>query len=132
MGPVIRMPDVELWGTSWVRAALEAREEPYTTDVYVDIKVPNPLKPLMVILRNDGGTRVDLLHESVFLAVNVYAPDEVTADALARLVEALLLSVRASAPIEYISSQSRPVRIEDTQPRRYFVVDAAVRGSTLS
>lgn len=128
MGPFIQMPDVELWGTGWIRSALTFRTEPYASGVYVDHKTPSPLKPYMVIVRNDGGHRLDLLHEAVLLAVNVYGPDEATVDALARLVEALLLSVRSSSPVEKIESQSSPVRIDDTQPRRYFVVEMTVRG----
>lgn len=128
MRPVIQMPDVELWSTGWIRAALTFRTEDYASSVYVDHKTPNPLKPYMVIVRNDGGHRVDMLHEAVLLAVNVYGPSQATADALARLVEGLLLSVRASSPVEKIDSQSSPMRIEDTQPRQYFVVEMTVRG----
>lgn len=130
MRPLIIMPDVELWATGWIRSALTYRTEDYAGDVYVDIKTPDPLKPYMVIVRNDGGHRSDMLHENVLLAVNVYGPSESVVDALARLVEGLLLSVSASSPVEQIVSQSRPVRVPDTQPRRYFVVEMTVRGFT--
>lgn len=128
MGPLVQMPDLELWGTGWIRAALRGRDEPYAGDVYVDHRVPNPLRSRMAIVRCDGGRRVDMLHEQAVLAVNVYAPTEAEAGALASLLEGLLLGVRAVSPVEYTSSQSRPMRVPDTTPRRFFSVEMVVRG----
>lgn len=132
MGPVIQMPDTELWATGWIRGALAGRPEEYAAGVYVDHRTPDPLKPRMAIVRGDGGTRVDFLHEQTLLAVNVYAQSEQLADSLARLLEGLLLSVRAEDPVAYITSQSRPVRIDDAAPRRYFVVEVTMRGADVS
>lgn len=129
MLPVIVTPDVELWVTGWLRSALAARQEPYASAVFVSNATPDPRRGRMAIVRRDGGPRVDMLHEAARLGVNVWGSTEQDAADLARLVEGLLLSVRACDPVETVTSLSGPSSIPDAQPRRYFTVEVLMRGA---
>lgn len=125
MYPVIVMPDTELWATGFIRSGLAG----WTSPVKVDNKVPGTLPDRLVVVRDDGGPRTDFLHRTAVMVVNVYAPTEQEATQLANRVEALMLSVRASAPIEYVTSLAAPIRVDDVKPRRYFTVEMVVRGN---
>ncbi len=135
MRPVIVTPDVELWATGWLREQLAARGESYASDVFVANSVPSTRRDRMVIVRRDGGPRADLLHTVARLTVNVWAKStngtEQDVINLARLVEGLLLSVSATAPVESVTSQAGPIAVADESgvPRRFFTVEAVVRGS---
>ena len=126
MLPVVVMPDTELWTAGWLRAQLN------DPTVYVSNAVPNPMRPKMVIVRDDGGPRVDFLHCNRVMVFNVYGPNEKAASDLASLVEGMLLSVRALDPVEYTTSLAAPVRVDDTQPRRFFTLEMIIRGTVVS
>lgn len=129
MLPAIFTPDVELWAVGWVRSALAGRPESSASQVWVDRVTPNPRRARMVIVRYDGGPRVDLVTSAARLGVNVWAETEQDATDLARLVEGLLLSVRGVGPVSSVNSQSGPVLIADDQPRRYMTFELFMRGT---
>jgi hypothetical protein len=142
MLPVIVVPDAELWWVGWLRTALAARTEPYASGVYVsntrpsaeDWKKSHPTTPYpvrMVTFRRDGGPRVDLVHSIARLGINVRAATEKDVTDLAGLVEGLVLSVRTTGPVEAVGSSSGPSPVEDSQPRRFFTVEAIIRGEVL-
>lgn len=130
MLPLVVTPNVELWASEYLTAALSGREEAYATGVEVDIKLPSTLPDRLVWVRRDGGPREDILHTSARLAVNVLATREQDADDLAAFVEGLLLSVRASSPVEAVTSLSGPSVVSDPsgRPRRFFTVEVLLRG----
>lgn len=127
--PLVITPNVELWAYEYLTAALAARDEPYAAAT-VDIRLPATLPERLVWVRRDGGPREDILHTSARLAVNVLTSKESDADALAALVEGLLLSVRASSPVEAVTSLSGPSVVSDpsVRPRRFFTVEVLLRG----
>lgn len=129
MLPVIVTPDVELWWTGWLRAALAARSEPYVTGVKVGVVTPDPLPARLVTFRRDGGPREDFLHSTARLGINVWAMTEQDVTNLAGLVEGLVLSVRTTGAVEAVRSVSGPSPVPDSQPRRFFTVEAITRGA---
>lgn len=129
MLPVIVTPDAELWWTGWLRAALAARSEPYASGVYVSNAVPETRRDRMVTFRRDGGPREDLLHSTARLGINVWAMTEQDVTDLAGLVEGLVLAVRTVGPVEAVRSVSGPSPVPDSQPRRFFTVEAITRGA---
>lgn len=131
MLPVIETSDAELWWTGWLRTALAARAEPYAAGVKVDHVAPNPLPARLVTFRRDGGPRVDFLHSIVRLGINVWAMTEKDVTDLAGLVEGLVLSVRTVGPVESVRSVSGPSPVPDSQPHRFFTVEAITRGALL-
>lgn len=129
MRPVVIFPDVEAWAVTWLRTALAARPEAYASGVTVATKVPTTIPARLVQVRRDGGPVADLVTAVPRLGVNVWAGSEEDATDLAALVEALLLSVSASDPVEFVRSMAGPSPIPDTKPRRYFTVEAITRGA---
>lgn len=140
MLPVIVTPDAELWWTGWLRAALAARIEPYAADVYVSNTRPSaeswtqshpttPYPVRMVQIRRDGGPRLDLVHSLARLGINVWAATEQDVTDLAGLVEGLVLSVRTTGQVEAVTSVSGPSPVADSQPRRFFTIEAITRGA---
>lgn len=125
-------PDVELWTTTYLRAALAARPESYAA-AHVDNKVPNPRRDRMVIVRRDGGPRVSTVTEAARLAVRVWAPTEKAANDLSRLVRALLTVAADGNPVCRVTDLSGPVAVPDEsgQPLRYFTLELTVRGVPL-
>lgn len=129
MLPVIITPDVELWATGWLRAALAARSEAYVTGVKVDNKIPTSRPTRLVAVRHDGGPRVNILQTQARLGVNIFSETEQNATDLARLVEGLLLSVVNLPPVDEVTSSSSITRVEEPSPRRYFTVQVLMRGA---
>lgn len=129
--PVI-FPDVELWATGWLRAALAARAEPYATDVLVGVVVPTTRRPRMVMVRRDGGRRLDATREAPRLGINVWGSSEQEAGDLARLVAALLWAAPDGSPVLRASQLAGPSPVADAQPRRYMTFELVVRGTDLT
>lgn len=133
MVPSILMPDVVLWATGYLATALAARSESYTSSVYVGTAVPKQRRDRMVIVRRDGGPRLDILRESARLTVNVWAKTEQDANDLARMVRALLWAAPDGAPVVRVDDSAGPSPVPDAsgQPRVTFAVNAIVRGEPL-
>lgn len=126
-------PDVELWATGYLRTALAARPEAWASAAWVDIKVPNPRHDRMVIVRRDGGPRLDTVREAARLTVRTWGKTEKEAADLARLVRALLSSSADGDPVCRVIDQSGPSAVPDEsgQPLRVFVLELIVRGVPL-
>lgn len=124
-------PDVELWATGYLRAALAARTEPYAAAVYVGTAVPSTRRDRMVTVRRDGGPRLDVIREAARLGVNVWGKTEQEVSDLARLVRALLWAAPDGKPVTKVTELSGPSPIPDVQPRRFLTFELVVRGSTL-
>lgn len=129
----ILFPDVELWATGYLRAALAARPEPYAAVNTVSNRVPPTRTNRMVIVRRDGGNS-DGLRDQARVSVQVWAKTEQDATDLARLVAALLWAAPTGDPVLMVRQQSGPTPIADTsgQPLRYLVFDIHTRGEALA
>lgn len=129
--PVIVFPDVELWATSYLRAELPGRSEPYASGVYVGITVPSPRADRMVVVRRDGGPRLDVIREAARLTVRVWASTEQDATDLTRLVSALLWAAPNGNPVLRVDhlTGSSPVADESRQPLRLTTFEVIVRGT---
>jgi hypothetical protein len=125
-------PDVELWGCQTLRSALAGRTESYATHVYVGVRIPDPRRDRMVILRRDGGLQGEV-RDQPRLAVQVYAMTEQDATDLARLVLALLWAAPDGKPVLSVSVSSGPSQVDDPsgQQLRYMVLNIATRLSLL-
>lgn len=133
MIPVVVQPDVELWATTMLRQALAARPEPYAAGVYVSNAVPTTRRDRMVIVRRDGGARLDLVREVARLGVNVWAKTDRDAADLARLVAALLWASPTGDPVLRVEQPmgSTPVADPSGQPLRYQTFEVTTRGQQL-
>lgn len=127
-------PDVELWATTYLRAALGARTEPYTAQVKVSNGVPAVMPGRLVTVRRDGGGQLDPFRDNPRLGVNVYAGTEQDVADLAAMVSALLRSAADGKPVLRVRTVSGPSPIADEagKPRRYLTFELAVRGTQLS
>lgn len=135
--PAVIFPDTELWATTYLRAALAGRSEPYAAGVKVDIKVPTTRTDRMVIVRRDGGPRIGTVLEAARLGVRVFGKTEKEATDLANLARALLTNAvndRGSIQVKAVSEQAGPSVVidESAQPLRYFTAELMVRGSALT
>lgn len=129
--PVIVQPDVEGWATSYLRAALAAQPDPYAAGVYVSNTVPSTRRDRMVIVRRDGGLRLDLLREVARLAVRVWATTDADVADLASLVAALLWDAPTGEPVLRVAQPTgaTPVADPSGQPLRYMTFEVTVRGT---
>lgn len=126
-------PDVELWACGFLKTALAARSESFA-DAYVGIKVPSPRLPRMVVVRRDGGPRLDAVRESARLGINVWAGNDQEAANLARLVRALFNAAADGSPVCRVDELSGPSSVADEsgQSRRFFTIELVVRGTALT
>lgn len=129
----ILFADAELWATTYLRAALAARDEDYAVGAFVSNEVPNPRRDRMVIVRRDGGNATNF-RDRPRLSVRVWAMTEQDATDLARLVAALLWAAPDGDPVLKVEQQSGPTPIADTsgQPLRYQLFDIHTRGEALT
>lgn len=140
MTPDVLFPDSVLWACSKLRTLLAARPEAYTSNVYVGDKFPTGAnnkptrKDRMVIIRRDGGPRLDGAREVSRLGLQVWATTDQEVNDLARMVRALLWSSADGNPVVRVDDQSGPTDVADEsrQPCRYLVIELVVRGSALT
>lgn len=129
----IIFPDVALWATEYLRDALKARPETYATGVRVDTKMPAQRPKRAVILRRDGGPRLDGVRESARVSAQVWASTEQDVNDLTRLVRALMWAAPDGRPVVRVADSAGPSTIvdESKQPGRYMTFDVTVRGTPL-
>lgn len=131
-------PDMELWLTGYLRAALEADGE----DVEVDAKEPDelttPLERPLIIVRDDSGARTEAITFDRQVGVSVLAgtrTDDREARRLARLVYAIAtdtdVALAAGSPVAAVTGANGPYAVAEDQDvsRRYFTVSYSVVGS---
>ncbi len=135
--PVVLFDDIELWATGKLRAALLARTEPYTDNVLVSNKIPNdPVtgepkrRDRMVIVRRDGGPRLDVVREVARLGINVWGETDQIATDLARMTAALLWSSPDGDPVSKVTQTLGPSSVPDEskQPRLYMTFELISKG----
>lgn len=128
----VLLPDVELWATTYLRAAITARSETYTDDVFVSNRVPTERRDRMVIVRRDGGRAFDIFDDAR-LSVRVWATTEQDATDLSRMVTALLWAAPDGAPVVSVTQESGPSPVPDDsgQHLRYSVYTIRTRGEAL-
>ena len=129
--PVVIFPDVDLWATGYLRSALAARAEPYAAGVKVAVTVPATRPARLVVVRRDGGPRLDVARETARLGVRVWAGTEQDATDLARLVAALLWAAPDGNPVLKVTQTSGPSPVPDSsgQPLRYLTFEVTTRGA---
>lgn len=133
MQPIV-FPDTEAWAIRFLDVALKARPEPYASAVYIGNAVPSEPRSRMVIVRRDGGTRLDAVREQARLTLRVYGSTEKEAADLAALVRALLGASADGRPILAVRESIGPTRITDEAGKpayRYLGVELTVRGTAL-
>lgn len=125
-------PDVELWATTYLRAALTGRSEPYTFGVLVGTVVPKDRADRMVMVRRDGGSARGVF-DRPRISVRVWAKKEQDAADLSRLVAALLWAAPGDGVCVRMEQMTGPTPIADEskQPQRYQLFEATMRGEAL-
>ncbi|MGE3811524.1 MAG: hypothetical protein AB7I24_08235 [Candidatus Nanopelagicales bacterium] len=133
MTEIIAFPDVEAWAVAHLAAQLAARDEPYADAVTVATRTPNPLTGRAVVVRRDGGPRLDLVRERARLGIRVHAPVETDAIDLAALCRALLEAAPGAGPVLGVTYASGPYALPEESGTfaRYFTVELLVRGSAI-
>lgn len=88
----------------------------------------------MVIVRRDGGARLDPVREAARLGVRVWGSTEKEASDLAALVRALMWAAPDGQPVVRVDELSGPVPVADesAQPLRYMTFSVVQRGSYLA
>lgn len=132
--PGIVFADLELAITGHLRTALAARPEPVCAGVHVSIAVPNPRQSRMVIVRRNGGRRLDATRESARFGVQVWGATFAEAVDLGNIVRALMQALPDGAPILSAAELSAfsPVDDESGQPMRFGTFEVTARGTTLT
>lgn len=116
--PIVIHDDIELWATTKLRALINARSEPYTDNVYVSDSIPATKRDRMVIVRRDGGPRLDVVREAPRLGVNVWVKDsgpasKQDANDLARMVSALLWASPDGDPVSRVTITGGPYPVAE-------------------
>jgi len=136
--PIIHT-NLELFLTSWFRAALEARPEPVTDDVEVDRVEREPLPEKLVVIRDDGGPDDWFLTGERSVGVSVLAgtrenPDP--AKVIAAICSALAWTIPSTDPgnpVSAVLGVTSPVMVPESAERArvYLVLNLAVVGRPL-
>lgn len=139
--PAVIFDDVELWATGYLRTALAARSETYTTGLYVGASMPNNAetgeperRPRMVLVRRDGGGQSQQVLDNPRLSIDCWALTWSDATNLARMTAALIQSAPGNANVKRVVMTTGPTRIADPsrQPRVYTTFDLVVKGTDLT
>lgn len=126
----IVFPDVEAFLVTYLAGALDARPEPYSTDVAVRNHVPSAWSGRLVVVRDDGGPHLGDVRGVARLGVQVWAEDEPTVSDLANLASAIVGASANSGPVVRARS-SRPYTVADPRPKQYFTAELLIRGTDL-
>lgn len=131
--PAIAPPDIILWATGYFRAALAARTEPVATAAFVSDEIPNPRRPVMVVIESDGGPRLDYVRSAVRLRFQVWGATKKDATDLALIVYALIAACPNGAPVCGVSALAGPWRVADEsgQPKMFLTAELLIRGVTV-
>ena len=131
--PLVIFDDIELWVTGHLRTVLAVRTEPYTDGVFVSNRVPTTRRDRMVIVRRDGGPRLDAVREAARIGVRVWALTDQDATDLARLTAVLLWASPDGSPVCKVSQLSGPSWTTDESGASilYSTFELIVRGTQL-
>jgi hypothetical protein len=129
-------PDIERVLVAGIEEALAARSESYAQDVYVATIKPAPdLVPYperLVIVQSNGGAELDHVRKQERLGLTIWANTYADANALSRLVEALIKTLTGNY-IKQVSIALSPVRVAESgiQECRYMTFEVITKGSEL-
>jgi hypothetical protein len=135
--PIVIHDDIELWATGRLRSLLATRPEPHADSVFVSNTVPSTRRPRMVIIRRDGGGRLDAVRESPRLGVRVFvkagATAEQEANDLGRLVAALLAASPDGNPVSRVNITGGPYAVDEDSgdELRYITCELISKGHNL-
>lgn len=130
----ILFPDAEALATTLLTSALAERPEPAAADVYVDRKDPATRRARMVLVRRDGGNRLDLVRDAARLTVRVYGSTDDEARDLAALVRAILgAAADGSTPLLSVREVAGPLVVETKGLPDYLLLtyELTVKGAPL-
>jgi hypothetical protein len=134
--PAVIFPDIEKVLVAAIKNELNARSESYAQNVHVStIKPAADVKPYpsrIVTIRSDGGPKVDWVRKLERIGINVWADTYADASNLARLIEALSVTLTGDE-IKLSRVALSPTRIDEAGPQeaRYLTLELIVKGSTL-
>jgi hypothetical protein len=130
--PGIVWPDVEAAFRTYMLAALAARPEPITDNVFVGNTLPAVRPQRAVIVRDDGGPVLGDVRAVARLGIRVWAAKAADAHDLAALVAALVTLWPDGKPVvRATTSRAYPLPDESGQASRYFTAEVVVRGVNL-
>jgi hypothetical protein len=136
MMPAVIFPDVELVLVTAIQAELDARSESYAEDVHVSTKKPapdfTPYPERIVTIRSDGGPKIDWVRKTERVGITIWADTYSDASELARLIEALSITLTGES-IKLSQVVLSPIRIDEAGPQecRYMTLELITKGSTL-
>lgn len=139
--PAVIYDDVELWAATYLRAALTARSEPYTDNVYVAASMPTNAatgeperRTRMALVRRDGGGRTGQVFDNPRISIDCWAQTWQDATNLARMTAALIQSAPGDSNVKAAVMTTGPTRVADPsrQPRVYCTFDLVVKGTDLA
>lgn len=131
--------DLELFLTTWYRAALAARPEPETDDFEVDRVEWDPLPRKLLVIRDDGGpddwflTGERTVAFSILAGTKAAPGDAKSVAAIVHALRTLIPSTDPGNPISAVLGATSPVMVDEAQDRArvYFNVTFAVVGTAL-
>jgi hypothetical protein len=136
MMPAVIFPDVEKVLVAAVKAELEARSETYAQDVHVSTIKPAadlvPYPTRIIVIRADGGPKLDWVRKSERVGIQIWANTYADASDLARLIEALSVTMTGES-IKLSQVVLSPIRVDEAGPQecRYMTLELITKGSTL-
>lgn len=134
--PAVIFPDVEKVLVAAIKAELLTRAEPYAQSVRVaTIKPAADVKPYpsrIVVIRSDGGPKIDWVRKLERIGITVWADTYSDASDLARLIEALSVTLTGDK-IKLSRVVLSPTRVNEAGPQeaRYMTLELIVKGSNL-
>lgn len=133
---VILHADVEAEFIGYLTSALQARPEPYASQVSVRNRVPDeraggtpwPASGRLIVVRDDGGPTTPDIRATARIGVRVWGPTEAETADLALLASALVGAWRS--PTVRASRPTRPYSVieESGRAARYFTAELMIRG----
>lgn len=134
--PAVIFPDVEKVLVAAIKSELSARTESYAQNVTVATKKPasdvTPYPSRIIVIRSDGGPKVDWVRKIERIGITIWANTYADASNLARLIEALSVTLTNDG-IKLSSVVLSPTRIDEAGPQecRYMTLELIVKGSDL-
>jgi len=135
----VRYPDPNVFFTSWFRARLAARPEPYCSGFSVDINEPGPNKPFpprLLVVRSDGMTRTSFATAEITLGLSILAgttdspKDAIDAALMVLALAEQLPAVEPGNPVTALIEANGPFAVDEEQDRarQYLTLDLALAG----
>jgi hypothetical protein len=134
--PAVIFPDIEKVLVAAIKSELLTRTETYAQNVTVATKKPAPdLSPYpsrIIVIRSDGGPKVDWVRKIERVGISIWADTYSDASNLARLIEALSVTLTSDG-VKLSRVVLSPTRVDEAGPQeaRYMTLELIVKGSDL-